>query len=185
LPFSRTKGVKRVKSLKFCEIWLKKVVFVINFVAIWYFDCYNLVTFRRIFMKKFLLALIMVFLTVSVFSIDFWYYDKEGGAIIIFKVDTFMKKYSWIFIGDELAFCYEAPPLTTTVTQKGDVYTVSVKDGITHIFSLLSSGEYEHLAIDEKGVREKKENVFELKRNKLPGLTKVMLSYLSENSAAK
>jgi hypothetical protein len=136
-------------------------------------------------MKKFLLALIMAFLTVSVFSIDFWYYDKESKQIIIYNVDTFMKKFSAIFISDELIMCLEVKPLTT-VTKKGNVYTVSIKDsGATHIFSLLSSGEYEHLAIDEKGVREKKENVFELKENKLPGLTKVMLSYLSENSATK
>ena len=130
-------------------------------------------------MKRLLFVCCLSFLTVSLFAIDFWYYDTEKNHMRIYQLNTVFKSFNVLDIDNNIS---NIELSVSNVTRSGNIYTATLQNGVIHRFSLTNTGLYEYVQISANGETTNRGLVFELKRNAMPGLTQAIFSYLFQNS---
>jgi hypothetical protein len=130
-------------------------------------------------MKKLFFVFCLFFMAVSLFAIDFWYYDTEKNHMRIYQLNTVFNQFNVLDIDTNIS---NIDLSVTSVTRSGNVYTATLQNGVIHRFSLTNTGLYEYVQISANGETTNRGLVFELKSNAMPGLTQAIFSYLFQNS---
>jgi len=133
-------------------------------------------------MKKLIFLCYMLFITVSLFAIDFWYYDTEKNHMRIYQLNTVFNRFNILDFDNNIS---NIDISVTSVTRSGNVYTVTLQNGVIHRFSLTNTGLYEYIQTNANGEILNRGLVFELRSNAMPGLTQAIFSYLFQNSSAQ